>query len=180
MRQSNLPPHLSRIPSPLRSPGARECSMRKCPPTDDDTLPRPPTHRCKRRRTKPTQPAPHRPQSKWHTRHCWFTTGGLTSRNFRSRSILWLTKMGWTVVLIFWLRSFSCVRRISAEAWSLNGKPTVPSSPFQMRPARRRPCRFNASAPASTRRGAQERVVIHRQAFPHGTLSGPQGSQQEF
>ena len=28
------------------------------------------------------------------------------------------------VVLIFWLRSFSWVRRISAEAWSLNGRTT--------------------------------------------------------
>ena len=27
-------------------------------------------------------------------------------------------------MLIFWLSSFSCVRRISAEAWSLNGKTT--------------------------------------------------------
>ena len=24
----------------------------------------------------------------------------------------------------FWLRSFSCVRRVSAEAWSLNGRTT--------------------------------------------------------
>ena len=31
-------------------------------------------------------------------------------------------KTGWMVVFVFMLRSFSCVRRKSAEAWSLNGR----------------------------------------------------------
>ena len=32
----------------------------------------------------------------------------------------------WMVVFVFMLRSFSCMRRKSAEAWSLNGR-TIPT-----------------------------------------------------
>ena len=34
-----------------------------------------------------------------NARDRWFTTGGLNSRNLRSRSILCLTKTGWTIGL---------------------------------------------------------------------------------
>ena len=58
------------------------------------------------------------------TRHCWFIIGGLASRSLRSCSIFWQTKTGWKVLLILWLKSLSCKRAISAEAWSLNGRTT--------------------------------------------------------
>ena len=59
-----------------------------------------------------------------HIQTCQQGTVGSQSRNLRSCSIFWLTNSGWTVVLIFWLKSLSWARTISAEAWSLNGRTT--------------------------------------------------------
>ena len=42
--------------------------------------------------------------------------------NLRFRPIFWLTNADCTVVCIFWLKSLSWGRTISADAWSLNGR----------------------------------------------------------
>ena len=46
----------------------------------------------------------------------------LISCTFSSRWILSLTKTGWMTVWVFRLRSFSCLRTMSAESWSLKGR----------------------------------------------------------
>ena len=57
-----------------------------------------------------------------HTTHCWFINRGLASATLISSAIFLLVNTGLRSLFIFFPRSESCLRTVSADLWSLNGR----------------------------------------------------------